>query len=1280
MKQIRKVMLLLVMLAVIASPLSPLADARVSISFLPSGDLEFTVVESSRASSGLYKVVGWVASKKAGCADPRLEVWDQQCNPKLSGGPTAEFRTFIAGEPVTIRGRSYTTYTVPKVEVEKLLQKDGFSDVREGQNLYFSPIFKLYKKDAAGALSPLGGEFKTLRDVIGAQEWKVKSGFRQYYDIPVKFASKNPLYVVYKDEDGGILTPPKLIGEYTAGAYPGPIVLDRVLNRNGTTLELTGSWIERIGDAEPRSRRFEVDGSITTRNVTVAYGGTTIVAIYDGDGARVDAKFVDESGKKLIDDVHVGNYRTGAKSTYKYEEKVVVGEHVYRLVKSYQTNRSDKNRRFLEQTSGKGMLQRLVDVEQGGHFFWGVYRKTDDPAVAVDLSLHIPHHVGSTQTNVTGTLEVLANTNTELKEYEIIGLSNAYYVNEKQKKGTLSGKTGNLSIAINVPVNSATKTITAKIKVYNKEGEFAEDSINETIVKNASGGSSDMDTSHKTVLESVNRGSEEFDVSKGIPSSESLYANVTNAKEYLNEFQYKSVNGKKTYSITVRKSYTPFWYETVNVWGTCEEKDSKGKVTREYSCIVDTDEERRTGSAQVYSETYAIERPFNYYVTDKFALYGIDHARINNASISGGGVNINPSGYSPPTRDVWHGSSESDHVKDAKIISSIVTLPSEEYYRGSKSESSFYSGFESTAEAQVGNVYVRNDRIIVNSTTVMSDAWTEEEAPAPGEVPKAKIINNNVLYVPSIQIPAATKNAVYPSTGNLKYRLLEGLFSPPAKVDVTLGPNAVTVHTPVVNDSVIPDSNRPFDQRMDTYMNVTKPILVLDRPFTVDFDETAPHLSIKGYGNRDYSAYIDKKRIKFPFDVFEGTGTTFYPALTWIDMPVGTPSMTFKLPTWVSEGDYEVTTQAWAINRQPGETCQADLNGNRSIQCAERKIEVSVTGRIHSFKINDIGDFRFENVFRQSAGSLAHTGVAYVSGNKDANGDLIPGIGSNLVLPVRKGSHPTQKNTVPHNGYPIQYTVKSIGDYWDKGDGIRVEPTFYFVSKDGKQRQVVDLYYDTAGDKDKMIKVGSNEDKQLYTRSYVLPAPERNIVEAELRFAAEFEHNEIMTPAQRLQTPWTAFYKQYKVRETAIAKGYDINILSYKARTLVGPTVLPTGIDATVARRSVQKWYGEYNVPIAPYILPKGTKINDLLEKYKGVLTGRESEYLKGGYILVNFQIYMVRGNDENRMLGYKTTNTDMWKIEGQTTNSGGFAFESGDIILFESDFSARNDFESAGR
>jgi hypothetical protein len=1277
-------MFTMLMCSLILVSLSPTAQARVSIEFNPDGDLVFTTVDTTRTPSSMYKTVGWIVRQERHCEDPRLEVWNQQCDPFWGGGERVIFRDFVTGEPVIERSRKYTTYTIPKAEVDKQFAESGFGQLMEGKELYFSPIFKLYAKDEHGNEVPLAGEYMSLADVISAQEWRSPSVFRQFYDIPVRFTSSNPLYLHYLGKDGQPLKEPKLIGHFPAGAYPGRIVLDRVLHHNGTQLDLRSSWIERISEPEPRPRRFEVDSSINVRNITVGFGGNNVVAVYDADGARVDARFIDESGNTIQPDVYVGNYKYGAEAEYAFPKTLFKDSVLYDLVKTYHTTRGEGAEPQYIQTS-VNMDRRKLKVSPDGNLLWAMYRARSELAVTVDLTVNVPQHIPSTQTNVSGTLDAIFNGNTPLEKYEIIELKNATLLNPSQLSGTFSGeRSGSFSLAFNASTTGASTTVSAKVRVYGDGAVPGEDGDSKTILKYSNGGVTSLDTSHQTVIQAAERDHMPFDVLQGIPSSEALYANVTEAKEYLHDFSYTAATGTRSYYVTVRKSYRPYWY--VEHEDTYECKNDKGEVSECTSSWTET----VYGSESEYSRTYEIVRPFTYYVVDKLAIYGIDQAELNNDALPGGQVILEPQGYTPPWADVWHSLSESDHVTDAIVMDDDVDLGSSDYYEGSMSGEDFYSGFESTAESQVGKVHVKNDRFIFkDTTTVMNDSWTPETAPTPGAIPEPGIIGRDVLYETGLVIDGTQANGIYSSTGVLRYELdtSSEVNSTAGELDFPLGPNSVTVHTPVVNDSEIPlDINQGFDQRMAP--DLTKPALILDRPFTLNFDETAVHLPFPGYSElgaeKDYKKYAMQKRVQFPFGVYD-TSNTYHPEDTWIDIPVGTPSMDFRMPTWIDEGDYQIITEAWAMNGEApldSVRCQELLNGDRSNTCAYRVLDVGVSGRIHSFRVTDIGDFRFQNVFRVP-GSNVHSGKAYAAGTNDPNGTAIsPAIDSKSVLPIRHGSHPQQPDTITHNGYPILFDFKTIGNYWDIGEGVRVDPTFWFVSKDGSARQEVDLYYNASGANSKLIRVGSTEDVGLYTRSYVLPDAKRGIPEVDLRNTAEFEFHEL----QSAETDWNKFYRQYTERKTSFAYGYQDEVLSYKSRTLVGlPDVLPPEVERERALRSVQHWYGEYHVPINPYILPKGTDIMNVANSHGGILTGRENEFLKNGYILVNFKIFILRNHDENtRLLGYDAPESNMWAIEGQVTSdtdaSGNtFLYLSGDIILFESDFSASNDFQASG-
>jgi hypothetical protein len=762
------------------------------------------------------------------------------------------------------------------------------------------------------------------------------------------------------------------------------------------------------------------------------------------------------------------------------------------------------------------------------------------------------------------------------------------------------------------------------------------------------------------------RGNEQFDVLQGIPSSESLYGHVS-TQSYLYQNSFVEMEGTCTYNIKIKKTYTLKWdprKPAPTGTGTVPAPTSEPKEV-EYS--------------------YTVERPYSYWTIDTLEVYSLARALLVNDAFSGGQITLDPNGYIAPnfTADTTGKYIPPDAPNPITVPTSVVDGGTTRKEPDDETET-----FRPKAEEAAKKIKVQNDSLIFTGQTIMNGNEAIETGLPPTTIPNPQPIGENVLYSPGNIIEPTHLNAPnLPSSGEVTYTPMDGNINggTEEKVLPISGINTVTVHTPVVNYSLLPDDNRPFDQRMTPDM--TRAVLILDRPFTIHFTESGQHLNIPGYGNRDYAKYTKNKRIQFPFGVFQES--QYYPENTWIYIPVGTPFMTFMMPTWVNEGDYTIHTQSWAINApsDSSDLCEVNLNGNWMNYCASESFNVGVVGRLFDFRIWDIGDFRFEKVFRTGVGTFEHSNAMYYTGGNDENG--IPTALSGQPqwqLPIRKGSHPTEQRTVPHNGYSFLFDFRTIGNLWQPGEGIRIEPSFYFIPKTGGTARPVDLYYDISGSKNKMIGVGSPKDKLSYTRTYRLADGLRNISSGELSTAASYEYNYIMTQAERDKTPWFKFYKQYLKRKTKIAYGYDMEVLPFESRTLVGPTDIPNVVNPITAVRSVQHWYGEYNLPIAPYILPKGTNIVTLANQYGGALDGHEKEFITGGYILVNFQIYTTKNGDaDTRILGYKAPIANMWAIEGQMTGSTDemgqtFSFSSGDIILFESDYSVRNDYQGQGR
>lgn len=775
-----------------------------------------------------------------------------------------------------------------------------------------------------------------------------------------------------------------------------------------------------------------------------------------------------------------------------------------------------------------------------------------------------------------------------------------------------------------------------------------------------------VDPGVSAVIKADSRGNEKFEVLDGIPTSESLYGNV-NAKNYLYQSKFSQKQGKCTFNVNVKRSYTLKWDPGKKV------TDKDGKTTT----VPDPQE-----TTEELNQSIKVERTFSYWVIDNLQVFKIDKSDLWNNAFASNGIEITPTGYTPP----YYSFSQSGTYTPPDVPDEIEAPPGS-LSGGTEKPSLSGEDLTSYAEQGVKKVKVNNDTLTFLGSTIMNGAQQEESTPTPSQIPAPTDIGQNVLYSPGNVIPNTKPNSKnLTSSGSINYGLMPSNIGGGADKSFPIyGINTVTVHTPVVDYAVIPDTNRPFDQRMEPDMS--RVVLVLDRPFTLNFTESGQHLNIKGYGNNDYKKYTLLKRVIFPFGVYSADKSVYYPENTWINIPVGQESMTFQMPTWINEGNYHVITQSWAVNSQGIDGSQPNFNGNLQYYSASNEFDVGVVGRLFGFRIWDIGDFRFEDVFRTAVGSTNHSAAAYYSGGRDENGNITNMYGKNSwLLPIRPNSHPTQKATVPHNGYSFLFDFKTIGNLWNVGEGVRIDPTFWFVPKAGGAAKQVDLYYDVSGSTNKMIKVGSSTDQNTYSRVYQLADKMRNISDLELSMAAQYEYNYILSPAQRSLVPWTKFLNQYKDRKSTIGAGYENELLSYQDRTLIGPTAIPSGVDSTVALRSVQHWYGEYNLPIAPYILPKGTNILDLSNKYGKKLTGREGEFLKNGYIMVHFEIYTVKNNNSTKnVLGYNAPLADMWAIEGEVASSQdylghAFTYKPGDIAMFESDFSVRNDYQAQSR
>ena len=146
------------------------------------------------------------------------------------------------------------------------------------------------------------------------------------------------------------------------------------------------------------------------------------------------------------------------------------------------------------------------------------------------------------------------------------------------------------------------------------------------------------------ILKADDRGNERFDVTQGIPTGETLYANIS-ANEYIGRVAFNQVTGDVGYSVTVE-------YEEITV----------DNVTGEEVAIPQ-------------SSTFNFKRSYSYWELSSFEIYGIDSATINNGALPGGKVVLTPTnGYHTPTVDY---NKTGSHVSSGSTAITVTSLSSD---------------------------------------------------------------------------------------------------------------------------------------------------------------------------------------------------------------------------------------------------------------------------------------------------------------------------------------------------------------------------------------------------------------------------------------------------------------------------------------------------------------------------------------------------------------------------------------------------------------------------
>ena len=815
------------------------------------------------------------------------------------------------------------------------------------------------------------------------------------------------------------------------------------------------------------------------------------------------------------------------------------------------------------------------------------------------------------------------------------------------------------------------------------------------------------------VINADNRGAEKFTSVQGVPTTESLYGQVT-AKDYLVGYSFVKKVGVKYYPITVKKDY-------ILSWMTATPTTVPGGGPKQVSETI------------TVTQTVTVARAYAYWEIQNFECYKIGSAVLRNYALPNEAITIYPdySFYHPPRISINHFSDESYHILPPNEYSNGITLPPQNIVSSGTSKPTFGNeDFSSQAWSMTGNIRVRSDYLNFNGTTVMNDSIAQTIVPdinRSGVTQCETFINQNVLYKPNNIIEATKVNGTFASNGTITYTAIATVnatrpTNPQYSID---GINKVVIHTPVICIPSITDDNDKHSQLINPSRGCNQLVLDPDptlSDFVVSISNTGPHSNKQGYYSRDFSmslrdpniSYIAEddgvlmNQVKFPFDVimdkgvaYEEEDDAFIKASTWLT--IGRTKPRFYLPMTVNEGVYTVQFRTVAVNGLPYIT-RTEEYANKSLvnYVASNTLNVEVSGRIYGLTIYDISDYPiWEEVFRVNdsmdfkkdfskytvgTGLLTYSknrSYTYALGTNDQYG-VDSGRNTKYTFPLVNGSHPYYKNMgILKTGYMVRFSLDTTGNMFSDSCKLSIKPNFYYVDKDGKNRIAVDLYYSEAiNNKAKhLVKVGSPLDqtnlKTVRTGDLYL-----GIREAELKQTAGLRGMTIsqftaksaaMFSFSEIRLGW-AFRTYINNAYTNKMKGFD----SFK-------DMKNSGILEAELLERMQRWYGQYYIPNEVHVVEKDFDVMDYADKH-GV-DYNDSFWLKDGYIIVNISIETI-GEDGSRRLSYinatnyKDGHCSMWLQEGpvQTKKSSEgttFHFYAGDFVIYYANKLAGKDYDS---
>lgn len=409
-------------------------------------------------------------------------------------------------------------------------------------------------------------------------------------------------------------------------------------------------------------------------------------------------------------------------------------------------------------------------------------------------------------------------------------------------------------------------------------------------------------------------GSDTYDVEKGIPSGELMYlkGSVDKGKYIL---RCKKVTAELTTTVSVPVTYILKWTDYYGV--------------------------NREETRKIY-RNYQVTRQFSYYAFDSLEQYCLKEIILRGEPV-GGDYYIELEGVEDKNildGTIKYGDSAC-HIEGYSVGKctnvETITVTGNNYLKPSIPE----GDYSQVAESLVGDIEARSDKIVIGGIEVMSDKHGVKSGAAPE--PTFYIEQVSVSDT-DIRIPRNTENGLeYKLGGTLVYVNSQGSTY---KQSIN-GLKTVTIHTPVVSQMTV-KANKSLNQSVNPCDND----IVLGSKFIIYFDDYAPHRNIKGYGLRNYGAYVGTRDISCPFDVIY-KGVRYHKG-SWIKVTTDTVELTVCEDN--AEGEYEILVRTCAYNcpeKLRNVNMQPKANLSVNSYGAVSSAKVRIIGKIYDLKADD---------------------------------------------------------------------------------------------------------------------------------------------------------------------------------------------------------------------------------------------------------------------------------------------------------------------------------------